>query len=135
MSSAFCDWYNSYIRRSSSLPSYEEQRKLSSSLKIKSKETVIFNRKELKLKGQQLWDVQFGPSRFLNDHMCFEDQSLFWKWKNVSQLFSFWFFNNTLNVKLIKNSLITKIFHSIDLENLLQNDSIEELLNNPSSQF
>ena len=38
-----------------------------------------------------------------------------------------------MNVKLIKNGPITKIFHISDLKNLLQIDSIEELLNNPSS--
>ena len=68
--------------------------------------------------------------------MCFENQSLFHKcrqWKHVGKLFWFWFFNDTLNVKLIKNGAIIKIFHIIDLENLLHVDSIEELINNPSS--
>ena len=68
--------------------------------------------------------------------MCFENQSLFYKcrqFKNVGKLFSFWFFSNILNVKLTENGPITKIFHINDLENLLQVDSIEELINNPSS--
>ena len=102
----------------------------------KQRNKVIFSRKELKSKGEQLRDLQFGPSLFINDSMCFENQSLFYKCrqlKNVGKLFSFWFFNNTLNVKLIENGPITKIFHISDLENLLQINSIEELLNNPSS--
>ena len=102
----------------------------------KQRNKVIFSRKELNLKGDQLRDLQFGPSLFINDSMCFEDQSLFYKCrqlKNVGKLFSFWFFNNTLNVKFIENNPITKIFHISDLENLLQINSIEELLNNPSS--
>ena len=97
---------------------------------------VIFNRKELKSNREQLRDLQFGPSLFINDSMCFENQSLFYRCrqlKNVGKLFSFWFFNNTLNVKLIENGPVTKIFHVIDLENLLQVDSIEELINNLSS--
>ena len=102
----------------------------------KERNKVIFSRKELKSKGEQLRELQFGPSLFINDSMCFENQSLFYKCrqlKNVGKLFSFWFFNNTLNVKLIENGPITKIFHISDLENLLQINSIEELLNNPSS--
>ena len=97
---------------------------------------VIFNRKELKSKGEQLRHLQFGPSFFINDSMCFENQSLFYRCrqlKNVGKSFSFWFFNNTMNVKLIENGPVTKIFLVIDLENLLQVDSIEELINNPSS--
>ena len=53
---------------------------------------VIFRRKELKSKGKQLQDLQFGPSIFINDSMCFENQSLFYKChqlKNVGTLFSF----------------------------------------------
>ena len=97
---------------------------------------VTFSRKELKSKGKQLRELQFGPSLFINDSMCFDNQSLSYKChqlKNVGKLFSFWFFNNTLNVKkLIENGPITKIFHISDLKNLLQINNIEELLNNPS---
>ena len=102
----------------------------------KQRNKVIFSRKELKSKGEQLRDLQFGPSLFINDSMCFENQPLFYKCcqlKNVGKLFSFWFFNNTLNVKLTENGSITKVFHIIDLKNFLQVDSIEELINNPSS--
>ena len=65
--------------------------------------------------------------------MCFENQSLFYRYEqleNFRKLFSFWFFNNTLNVKLVENGPVTKMFHIIDLENLLQVNSIEELINN-----
>ena len=102
----------------------------------KQRNKVIFSRKKLKSKGEQLRDLQFGPSLFINDSICFENQSLFYKclqFKNVGKLFSFWVFNNTLNVKLTENGPITKIFHISDLENLLQVDSIEELLSNLSS--
>ena len=53
--------------------------------------------------------------------------------ENFRKLFYFWFFNNTLNAKLAKNGPVTKIFHIIDLENLLQVNSIEELFINPLS--
>ena len=97
----------------------------------KQKNKVIFNQKELKSKGEQLRDLQFGPSLFMNGTTSFENQSLFYKCqplKNFGKLFSFWFFNNTLNVKLTENSPIRKIFHIINLENLLQVDSTEELI-------
>ena len=93
----------------------------------KQRNKVIFSCKEQKFKGEQLQDLQFDPSLFINDSMCFENQLVIF--------FFFWFFNNTLNVKLIENGPITKIFHISDLENLLQINSIEELLNNPSSWF
>ena len=67
--------------------------------------------------------------------MCFENQSLFykcWQLKNAGKLL---FFNKILNVELIENSATTKIFHIIDVENLLQVDSIEGLINNSSSYF
>ena len=102
----------------------------------KQRNKVIFSRKELKSKGEQLRDLQFGPSLFINNSMCFENQSLFYKCRqleNVGKLFYFWFFNNTLNVKLTENGRITKILHISDLKNLLQINSIEELLNSPSS--
>ena len=67
--------------------------------------------------------------------VCALNQSLFykcWQLKNVGKLFSSWLFNNTLNLKFIENGPITKTFHIIDLDNLMQVDSIEELINNPS---
>ena len=45
----------------------------------KQRNKVIFSRKELKSKGEQLRDLQFGPSLFINDSMCFENQSIFYK--------------------------------------------------------
>ena len=38
---------------------------------------AIFSRKELKSKGEQLWDLQFGPSLSINDSLCFENQPFF----------------------------------------------------------
>ena len=86
---------------------------------------------ELILKEEKLRGLQYGPSVF-----SFQNQFLFYKCrqlKTVGKLFSFSFFNNISNVKLIENGPITKIFHITDLENLLQVNNIEELINNPSS--
>ena len=43
----------------------------------KKRNKVIFSRKELNLKREQLRDLQFGPSLFINDSMYFDNQSLF----------------------------------------------------------
>ena len=43
----------------------------------KQRNKVIFSRKELRSKGEQLRDLQFGPSLFINDSMCFENQPVF----------------------------------------------------------
>ena len=80
----------------------------------KERNKVIFSRKELKLKREQLRELQFGLSLFINDSMCLENQSLFYKCrqlKNVGKLFSFWFFKNTLNVKLIENGHYKNLPH------------------------
>ena len=44
---------------------------------------VIFSHKELKLKGEQLRDLLFDPSLFINDSMCFEKLPLFYKCRQL----------------------------------------------------
>ena len=53
--------------------------------------------------------------------------------KNLGQSFSHWFFNNTLYVKIDENGSIFKIYHSCDLENLVQVVNIDKLRNNSLS--
>ena len=102
----------------------------------KQRNDAIFKRKELKSKGDDLLALQFGRSLFINNSMCFENQVLFYKCRmlnNLGKIFSYWFFNNTLHVKIDENGSIFKIYHSCDLENLLQVGNIDELINNSSS--
>ena len=40
---------------------------------------MIFKRKDLKSKGDDLLALQFGQSLFINNNMCFENQVLFYK--------------------------------------------------------
>ena len=102
----------------------------------KQRNDLIFKRKELKSKGDNLLALQFGQSLFSNDSMCFENQVLFYKCrqlKNLGKIFSYWFFNNTLLVKIDENRSVFKIYHSCDLKNLLQVVNFDELINKSSS--
>ena len=72
---------------------------------------------------------------FINDSMCFENQGFFYECgqlKNLGKFFSHWFFNSTLHVKMNENGSFFKIYHSCDLESLLQVVNIDELINNLS---
>ena len=96
----------------------------------KQRNDVILKPKELKTKGD---DLQFGRPLFINDSMCFDNLVLSYEYrqlKNLGKFFSNWFFKNTLHVKIDENGSIFKIYHSCDLENLLQ---VDELINNSSS--
>ena len=56
----------------------------------KQRNDMIFKRKEMKSKGDDLLAVQFGQSLFINDSMCFENQVLFykcWQLKNLGKIY------------------------------------------------
>ena len=52
----------------------------------KQRNKVIFSRKELKWNGEQLQDLQFDPSLFINDSICFENQSFFYKCRQLTNV-------------------------------------------------
>ena len=52
----------------------------------KQRNDVIFNRKELKSKEDDLLALQFSRSLFINDSMCFENQVLFDKCRHLKNL-------------------------------------------------
>ena len=73
---------------------------------------MIFKQKELKSKGDDLLALQFGRSLFINNSMCFENQVLFYKCrqlKNLGKIFLYWFFNNMLHVKIDENGPVFKV--------------------------
>ena len=41
-----------------------------------------------------------------------------------------WLFNNAMNFKLIDNDPVHKIFHIVDIKNMLGIDNLEEYVNN-----
>ena len=52
----------------------------------KQRNDVIFKRKELKSKGDDLLALQFGQSMFINGSMCFENQVLFYKCRQLKKI-------------------------------------------------
>ena len=82
----------------------------------KQRNKVIFNWKELKLKGEQLQELEFGPKLFMNDSMCFENQSIFYKCqqlKNAGDFFFFFGFSITYwMLNLLKTVPLQKSFTS-----------------------
>ena len=110
----------------------------------KHKNKVIFDWKELKSKIVQLQDWHIGPSFFINDSMCLENQSLFykgWQSKNAGEVFSFCRSSHPevfcekgvvrnftkFNARQLcqslffhENSTITRIFHITDLRKYYQ---------------
>ena len=92
------------------------------------------NRKNLMEKKNELKELYFEESLFLSDSMCIENYNLFYKCrqsKNAKRIHACWFFNNAINVRLMDNGPIFKIFHESDLGELLR-ASVDDLLSNSS---
>ena len=51
------------------------------------------------------------------------------KLKILGKIHLTWFYNNRVNIKLLENERIHKIFHIIDIEKLLDIDNLEEFIN------
>ena len=63
--------------------------------------------------------------------MCFENHQAYKciKSTNLGKIYSTWFYNKAVKIKLTDNVRIHKILHIIDLEKLLDIDHLEELMN------
>ena len=80
------------------------------------------NRKKLVEKINELKEHHFEESIFLSSSMCTENHNLFYKChqlKNAKKIYACWFFNNTINVRLMDKGPIFKIFNEYDLGKLL----------------
>ena len=67
---------------------------------------VVANRKKLMEKKNELKELHFEESLFLSDSICTENHNRFCKCrqlKNAKRIHACWFFNNTINVRLIYN--------------------------------
>ena len=76
--------------------------------------------------------LKLSEKLFVNDSMCFENHQLAYKWrklKNLGKIHSTWFYSNAVNIKYTENDRIHKIFHTIDIEKLLDIDNWDEFLN------
>ena len=101
----------------------------------KQKQSLIYKRKNLGTKSQELTNLKFSGRLFVSESMSHENQQLAYKCrqlKSARKIHSTWFFNNVINIKLTEHGRIHKIFHVTDIENLLEIDNLEEYINNAS---
>ena len=74
----------------------------------------------------------------VSESVSHENQQLAYKCeqlKSARKIYSTWFFNYVVNVKLTEHGRVRKIFHVTDIENLLETDNLEEYINNSSFYF
>ena len=101
----------------------------------KQKQSLIYKRKNLGTKPQELTNLKFSGRLFVSESISHENQQLAYKCrqlKSARKIHSTWFFNNVINIKLTEHGKIHKIFHVTDIENLLGIDNFEEYINNAS---
>ena len=101
----------------------------------KQKNYVIYKRKNLGNKSQELSNLKFSGRLFVSESMPHENQQLAYKCrqlKSARKIHSTWFFNNVVNLKLTEHGRIHKIFHVTDIKNLLEIDNLEEYVNDVS---
>ena len=101
----------------------------------KQKQSLMYKRKNLGTKSQELTNLKFSGRLFVSESMSHENQQLAYKCrqlKSARKIHSTWFFNNVINIKLTEHGRIHKIFHVTDIENLLEIDNFEEYINNAS---
>ena len=93
----------------------------------KQKQSLIYKRKNLGTKSQELTNLKFSGRLFVSESMSHENQPLAYKCrqlKGVRKIHSTWFFNNVINIKLTEHGRIHRILHVSDIENLLEIDSL-----------
>ena len=101
----------------------------------KQKNSVMYKRKNLGNKSQELSNLKFSGRLFVSESMSHENQQLAYKCrqlKSARMIHSTWFFNNVVNLKLTEYRRIYKIFHVKDIENLFEINNLEEYINNIS---
>ena len=101
----------------------------------KQKQSLMYKRKNLGTKSQELTNLKFSGRLFVSESMSHENQQLAYKCrqlKSAGNIHSTWFFSNVVNIKLTEHGRIHKIFHVTDIEKLLEIDNLEEYINNAS---
>ena len=96
----------------------------------KQKNSVMYKRKNLGNKSQELRNLKFSRRLFVNESMSYENQQLAYKCRQLKSARKI--HSTPLNLKLSKHGRIEKIFHVTDIENLLEIDNLEDYINNAS---
>ena len=84
----------------------------------KHRQNVLYNRKNLQSKGLELTQLKFSSKLFVNESLSYENQQLAYKCrklKSARKIYSMWFYNNCVNIKLSEYSNPVKIFHVRDI--------------------
>ena len=98
----------------------------------KQKQSLMYRRKNLGTKTQELTNLKFSGRLFVSDSMSHENQQLPYKcrqFKSARKMHSTWFFNNIVNIKMTEHGRIHKKFHVTDIEKLLEINNLEEFIN------
>ena len=98
----------------------------------KQKEPLIYKRKNLGTKSQELANLKFLVRLFVSESSSHGNQQLAYKCRqptSARKIHSTWFFSNVVNIKLTEHGRIHKTFHVTDIENLLEIDNLEEHIN------
>ena len=101
----------------------------------KQKHRVLLNHKTLQNKSLDLTQLKFSGKLFVNESMCHENHDLAYKChqlKSALKIHWTWFYNSILDIKLVENGPIHKIFHHADIEKVLWVDNLDEYINNVS---
>ena len=77
MSSVSFGWHDSYTYLQACYLMKNKEKVIVKFKNRKQRNKVIFSQKELISKGEQLRDLQFGPSFFIKESKCFENSSFF----------------------------------------------------------
>ena len=101
----------------------------------KQKDSVMYKRKNLGNKSQELNNIKFSGRLFVSESMSHENQQLAYQCrqlKSAQKIHSTLFFNNVVDLKLTEHGRIYKIFHAKNIENLSEIDNLEEYINDVS---
>ena len=118
------------------MSSFEEKESIILKFKCnKLKNKVLANRKNFQNKSEDLRQLKFSGKLFISESMCHENHQLANKCrqlKNAGKIYSTWFWNTAVNVKLRERSNPVKIFHIIDIEKLFGIDNLDGFNSNTS---
>ena len=107
------------------------QKKEAVTVKLKSrkqKRKILINRKNLCSNSENLSQLKVAIKLFISESLCHENHQLAYKCrelKNFGKIYSTWFWNNVISVKLTERSQSEKLYLIIDIEKLLVVDSLE----------
>ena len=104
---------------------------------IKKKVNNRFNSNKWKSSPAKIsgYPLKLSGKFFIGKSVCYENQQLAFKCcqlKNSKKIYSTWFWNNGINIRVTPNGEIHQIFHTTDIEKLLGIKNLDNFINNTS---